>query len=355
MVILTPYYYPVLGGITTFVDNLKLHLSKKNCTVFIISNEGNPDDDVKILKHGKFLFILMSYLDINKKKPDVLHSHSSWVFLAPCALYKIFHPKIRTIHTLHTDTQYKVRGYKKKILEFLFSKCDYVTFVSKDLMQKFDRSYDMRTQKRVIYPGVKVKSIKESDVNRFRDKYELWDKGPIISFIGPLVWKMKVEGVRRLINAFEIVREKCSKAKLLIIGDGNLRMDLEKVVKEHNMEKDVIFTGFIDNTFVPLSIIEIYTHISLQEGFPIALLEAMSMEKPIIATEIGGIPELIKNGKNGILVEPVPKKIAQTIVSLYNDKNRMRALGKNAKKIVNERYGWGDIAQEFVNLYEKRS
>jgi glycosyltransferase involved in cell wall biosynthesis len=353
VVILTPFYYPILGGITTFVENLRMNLIKKGCSVFIISNAGSSNKDIKVLKQSKYLFAIRSYQSIRVEKPDVLHSHSRWNGLAPCVIYKIFHPKTTLIHTYHTEPTDRIWKLKRKIIELLLSKSDFVTFVSKDLKQKIESVYNIKTQKTVIYSGVARKHLEESDVNRFSNKYSLGDEGPIISFIGPLVWKMKVEGVKKLIASFGIVRETYPKAKLLIIGDGRLRWELERIVKENNMQNDVIFTGSIANVFIPLSIIDIYTHISLQEGLPIVLLEAMSMGKPIIATKTGGIPEVIEHGYNGVLVEPEPKEIAQAIINLYNDKQSMETLGANALKTANERCDWDNVAQKFLDLYEQ--
>jgi glycosyltransferase involved in cell wall biosynthesis len=352
VVILTPYYYPIHGGIPTFVNNLRINLANKGCSVLIISNTGNENSHVKVINRGKYFFILNSYRILRKEKPDVLHSHSRWNILTPSVIYKLFHPKTTIIHTYHTEFAGKIQVIKRKIIELLLSKCNAVTFVSEDLERNIDEQLKIRTKKSVIYPGVAIKQVNEDEVNKFRDKYDLKDAKPIISFIGPLVWKRKVEGVRQLIGSFRIVRKTYPTAKLLIIGDGPHKRELERIVKEFHMTEEVIFTGFLDNTFIPLSIIDIYTHISLQEGMPIALLEAMRMGKPVITTKAGGIPEVIEHGKNGLIVEPEPKEIAQTIISLYNDKERMRCLGVDAKKTVEERYRWEDIAQEFLVLYE---
>ncbi len=163
---------------------------------------------------------------------------------------------------------------------------------------------------------------------------------------------MKVEGIKTLIEAFGIVKKTYPNAKLLIVGDGIYRIELERHVEMNKMTGDVIFTGFVTSPIIPLTITDIYTHISLQETLSISILEAMSMGKPIIASKIGGIPELIVDGENGILVEPKPKKIADRIIELCSDRERMKILGKNAQKTAKERHDWDDIAQKFITLYE---
>jgi glycosyltransferase involved in cell wall biosynthesis len=243
-------------------------------------------------------------------------------------------------------------GLRKKIFEFLISKCDYVTFVSRNLMEDMEKILEIKSKKRVIHAGVFIEEKDEEVTRNFVNKYGLKGCFPILSFIGPLSWKMKIEGVKRLIEAFGAVKKIYSNSKLLIVGDGRYRIELEIFAEKNKLTDEVIFTGFLENSSIPLSITDIYTHISLQEGFPIALLEAMSMGKPIIAAKTGGIPEIISDGDNGILVGPEPNEIADKIINLSRNNKRMKILGKNAQKTVLERYNWDDIAQKFINLYE---
>jgi glycosyltransferase involved in cell wall biosynthesis len=245
-----------------------------------------------------------------------------------------------------------ITGLKKKAYEFLLSKCDCITFVSYDLMDKVEKRIKIHSKKKVIPPGAFTEEKSEKEIQNFKNKYNLKNSYPILSFIGPLSWELKVEGIKRLIEAFNITKETHPRAKLLIVGDGVYRKKLERFVGMNKLIDDVIFTGFLDDTEIPLSITDIYTHISLQDTFSISTLEAMSMGKPIIAAKTGGLPELITHGETGILVEPTPKQIAQTIIALYNDKKRMEYLGENAKKVAKKMYNWDDIAVKYIDLYK---
>ena len=354
-VMLTPFYSPVIGGITSYVGNLQNSLSKKGVPVSIITGQGRSDDDVQVISSNKLLFFLKAIISIRRKKPDVLHSHAHWYVLLPCVLYKVFHRRTRLIHTFHTEPMKGSAGLRKRMFEYLLSKCDHVTFVSMDLMAKMDRIFKIKSQKTVIYPGVFVEEKGKEEIDGFVSTHDLNDDFPILTFIGPLSWKMKAEGVKKLIEAFTIVIETHPNARLLIVGDGSFRTELENLVMKSDMTDKVIFTGFLENTFIPLSVTHIYTHISLQEGFPIALLEAMSMGKPVMAAKTGGIPEIIIDGENGILVEPEPKQIADNIIALCRDGKRMEELGKNARKTAREEHDWDNIVLEFIDLYKEKS
>jgi glycosyltransferase involved in cell wall biosynthesis len=117
----------------------------------------------------------------------------------------------------------------------------------------------------------------------------------------------------------------------------------------------VIFTGFLKNPQIPLSISDIYTHISLQEGQSIAILEAMALGKPVIASKTGGIPEVIKDGENGLIVESDPEIIAQKIIELSSDRKLMEILGKNAQITATKNHSWARASEEFMNIYLEKS
>lgn len=355
IILLTPYYYPIIGGITTFVDNLQKSFLKRGHTVIVITHSGENNDHIKVLRYNKYLFLIKSYQLIRKEKSNVLHSHSHWFVLAPCILYKFFHPKTTVIHTFHTEPINRVRGIKKKIIELLLFKCDFVIFDSKDLQKKIERNFKIKSHKKVIYAGVSIKEINKAERNRFLDENHLKDKKPIISFIGPLAWKMKVEGVKILIEAFSIIEKSYPNAKLLIVGEGEYRKDLENLCKKKSLSKKVIFTGFVKSAYTPLSVTDIYAHISLQEGLPISLIDAMGAGKPVVASNAGGIPELIINGTTGIIVDPIPEKIAKEIVELYNDEKKMKRFGKEAKKSVVNNFTWSKTAEQYLQLYNVRA
>ena len=352
IVILTPYFYPVIGGITSFVENLQDSLVKKGYPVSIISGQGKRKDGVVITGSNKLIYIILAFLSLRTKRIEVIHSNAHWYVLLPGVLYKFFHSRTKLIHSFHTEPMKNITGLKKKAFEFLLSKCDCITFVSYDLMDKVEKRIKIHSKKKVIPPGAFTEEKSEKEIQNFKNNYNLRNSYPILSFIGPLSWELKVEGVKRLIEAFTIMKEAHPRAKLLIVGDGVYRKKLERFVEMNKMIDDVIFTGFLDDTEIPLVITDIYTHISLQDTFSISTLEAMSMGKPIIAAKTGGLPELITHGETGILVEPAPKQIAKTIIALYNDKKRMEYLGENAKKVAKKMYDWDNIVDKYIDLYK---
>ena len=199
--LLTPYYTPWKGGITSYVLNLVTNLNKYNFNTTVIARYGAIDENVYITNQ-KIYSIINSYLILCKKRPDVIHAHSNWYTLTPSVIYKIIHPKAKLIFTFHTEPIGKMKGFKKNVFQWLLSKCDTVTFVSNALMKKIGGNLKIISTKKVIYAGVSPKKVSEMEVQQFKERFLLKKDAPIITFIGPLVWKQKVEGVKILITAF---------------------------------------------------------------------------------------------------------------------------------------------------------
>lgn len=348
---LTPYYPPIKGGISSYLSNLMSELEDLNFDTIVISRYGNIDKKIHIINQ-KIYFVIKSYLILCNFKPDIIHAHSNWYTLVPAVAYKIHNHKTRLIFTFHTEPVGKMKNYKKQIFQRLLLKCDTVTFVSIALKNKLEKNYQIKTNKKVIYCGVSTNNnLYEEEIIKFANKFSLKNNNPIITFVGPLVWKQKVEGVKILIKSFEIVKKMYPNAKLMIVGDGVYKEELEQLSKELNIY-DIVFTGFLDNVFIPLKLTDIYAHITLQEGFPIALLEAMSLGKPVIATKVGGIPEIIENYENGILTEADPEIIGKEIINLYQNKTKMKDVGEKARRTIEKSYSWEIITKEYIEIYK---
>lgn len=349
--IITPYFTPIKGGITTYLFNLVSYLNKSQIPVFVITRFGAPDRKTYLVNTNKIFFILKSYIILKNERPSVIHANSNWYTLSAAILYKLIHTNVKVIFSFHTEPLDKIKGHKKSIFQWLLSKCDVVTFVSQALLEKITSNLKIISPMKIIYAGAEVKKTNPDEIDQFISKFLLKSAKPIVSFVGPLVWKMKVEGIKKLICAFKIVVEKYPNSRLLIIGDGIYKKDLEKLIQDQNIEKKAIITGFVENVFIPLSITDIYAHISLQEGFPISILEAMSVGKPIIATKVGGIPEMITHNYNGLLVEAKANIIAREIIQLYEDKEKQEFISKNAILTVSEKYSWDLITNQFIEIY----
>jgi len=142
--------------------------------------------------------------------------------------------------------------------------------------------------------------------------------------------------------------------KLLIFGTGPLEMKLKKLAKDLNINEKIEWRGFISYGKVPqaLSEIDIFIYPSWHEGFGRSIMEAMAMGKAVVATRVGGIPDLINNGENGFLVEPHnPEMLALKIKELIKNKDLREKFGKSGREWVSKNFEWNDGIKKFAQLF----
>jgi glycosyltransferase involved in cell wall biosynthesis len=271
--------------------------------------------------------------------------------LAPAVVYKRFHKNVKVIFTFHTEPVTPMKGAKARIFGRLLKNCDAVTYVSNAVKDAMSSQIRIQTDERVVHPGVRAGSASSEDIESFRRRFGLEGGEPILSFVGLLEWKNKVEGVKILVESMADVRKKYPSLKLLLVGDGSRRGEVESIIRDHDLLDNVTITGLVDNVFAPLMLSDIYVHITLQEGLAQAILEAMSLGKPVIASNVGGIPEVVSDGENGILVDTKRDAVRSAIEGLLENRARMERLGQQGKKHVESHFTWEETSKGFLELY----
>jgi glycosyltransferase involved in cell wall biosynthesis len=174
---------------------------------------------------------------------------------------------------------------------------------------------------------------------------------PAILYVGGL---REGKGVDILIRALVRIKSEHPKVKLHIVGTGSSSSYLKALSVQEGMERNVIFWGQADYFSIPKFYIgaDICVFPSKHEAFGIVILEAMASGKPVVASNAGGIPEIISDGENGILVKPDdPDALAESILTLLrNDTLRNRLSGNALKTAAN--YSWDNIAEKYISLYK---
>jgi len=154
------------------------------------------------------------------------------------------------------------------------------------------------------------------------------------------------------LEAFKMVVDRFPKAKLLIVGDGILRPDIEAKIRESGLIGSVIMAGHRDDVPEILASLDISLHTSIWEGAPRAVVEAMLMGKPIVATRVGGIPELIEDGVTGILIPSNDKeRLLKAVTTLINDRALAGKIGESARRNAKERFALAPMVESITKLY----
>ncbi len=183
----------------------------------------------------------------------------------------------------------------------------------------------------------------------FMEKYCLTSSDLVLGMISSLSAEKNHQIV---IKALKEIQH--SGIKLLIVGDGALKDDINTQINQAGLTDKVVLAGTEENIVDVLSVIDIFLLPSLIEGLPMALLEAMACEKPVISSKVGEVPNVIHNNENGILVEPGNlQQLIDAINKLICDKELRHNLSKSARDTVVKKYSSDKMAFEYCELYNR--
>lgn len=172
-----------------------------------------------------------------------------------------------------------------------------------------------------------------------------------------LVWVGRFvpeKGIQYLVKAAKIVLSEHDDVKFVLVGEGPLRLYIMKLATKNGLKEKISFAGKMSQREVAqvMQSASVFVLPSLREGFPKTLLEAMACGKPVIASNIPGVNNVIGNTRGGILVPPKePKALAETIVELLDDKSLRLKLGSRARQLVLERYNWTTVSDQIESVY----
>lgn len=156
-----------------------------------------------------------------------------------------------------------------------------------------------------------------------------------------------------LFEAIKLLEQTDLKVEVFLFGSGPLQETLTEKAKKLEIEKQIHFVGFVDPVSCYLKDMDIFVQASRWEGLSLALLEAMALGLPVIATDTGGTAEVIQNHLSGILVQPEnPEQIAQAIALLMQDKKLRQTLAKSAKERIKKQFSIQHTITHLINLYE---
>lgn len=350
-----------LGGTEVATYNIAKHLAKRGHDVHVmtqvdvdppIESKGEKFNvhSMKIKKVpliGILLFWIKVLFTLKKIKPDIIHIQSIDIGIGGL-LGKILLKKPYVVYGRGGDV-YSPWVFKKIISKIIIKNAGAVIALTEDMKQEMTKIY--KRDITVIPNGLDITKFINLSKENIRRKMNIPNDVKIIIFIGRL---KSVKGVEYLIEAMGLLGQKDVKTKLLLVGDGAERERLEQLVKELELTKNVMFVGRVSNEDIPkfLTMSDILVLPSLTEGFPNTILEAMASGLPIIATNIRGIPEIIKNGENGFLVESKnPEAIAEKILSLFENNELRKTISKKNKEDV-KRYSWEDTTKKIEDIYQ---
>jgi len=233
-----------------------------------------------------------------------------------------------------------VRGYHKKrrVKQYLLEKANKVIAVSKATEGILRDGGVSEDSIETIYPGIDFERVPQYSDSAIKAKINVPSD---FSVIGTVANVVSIKGLEYFIESLRLVRGRRDSIMGMIVGkfseEDQYYRRLRYLVERYRLLDRVIFTGFKKDVFPYISAMDVFVLPSLSEGFPIALLETMAMQKPIVASRVGGIPEIVKDGESGILVEPKDiHAMSDAILYLINNKDVAHKMGKTGQRIVSK-------------------
>jgi len=258
-------------------------------------------------------------------------------------------PLVATVH----GKNYYWEQRKRRVAYRLVSRLATLVAVSEDLKRFITGNVGVPPERiKVIYNGQEVlPPIGVEEKQRLRDELGLKKDEKVVGVVGSLY---PVKGHKYLLAAIPQILKIHPHTTFLIVGRGELELPLKEEVNRCALQNRVRFLGFRDDVSALLSIMDVFVLPSLSEGLSIALLEAMAAGKPVVATNVGGNPELVADGESGYAVPPRdPDALAAKLQVLLTDKRRALKLGENGRKRVQEKFSLQAMADNYQRLYEE--
>ena len=200
-----------------------------------------------------------------------------------------------------------------------------------------------------VHEGIDVEHVLAAPAVNVHEAFFLPHGAPVVGNVAALV---PHKGQRYLIEAAHRVVQQVPDARFVILGEGDLREPLEKLVHEHLLQKHVLLPGFRTDVLGCIKGFDLFAMSSVTEGLGTSLLDAMACARPIVATTAGGIPEIVEDEVNGLLVPPRDQTaLANAIVRALNDAELRRRMGAAGLARVNERFTVEQMVAETASVY----
>jgi len=248
-----------------------------------------------------------------------------------------------------TGESFKISLYEW--LDRLFLRvADHVVAVSAGQRRKVLNSGIAEDKVSVIRNSIELANRTVSNTGSFRREMGIPQDAVLIASAGRLSPEKNYEG---LIEAAKVVSGHMPEVYFVVCGDGFLRLRLELAVKMNGMEKRFNFTGFRSDLDDILAEVDIFVLPSWTEGLPNVVLEAFACKKPVVATAVGGTPEVVDHGVNGLLTEPGDNVgLAEALMQLASNPELRRSMGENGYRVVADRFYFESQTDKYVELFE---
>ncbi|MGC9516939.1 MAG: glycosyltransferase [Methanomicrobiales archaeon] len=310
-------------------------------------------DGFRLISYLISLLLILSKT-INKYDIDVIHAHNAIPtgFIAAIVSHVLKIPLFITIHGSDINRFYN-KPFYRSLISFSLNSSEKILVSSKSLYRKVE-SFIKNGKKILIFRNaIDINKFQVEKNDFIRNKYLIKSDDTLILFVGNL---NRSKGIFEIVESFKLLNYKFKKLKLMFVGEGPQKKELNKIVVNNEIEDDVIFTEQINPKRIQkyYQAADIFVLPSYSEGGgpPLVILEAMACGVPVVVSNVGGIPEVIKNGINGFLVPPHDTlELVKKIELLISSNDIKKKFIKSSREIVKENFDVDKRIKVLIKAY----
>jgi glycosyltransferase involved in cell wall biosynthesis len=314
--------------------------------VLNMAHDIDPSSDIKVERTLRRI--------IKQLKPDIVYAHSSkagaFARIADLGLNNkvIYNPHGWAFNMQQSAKKKEMYKWVEKISAHF---CNKIVCISDAERESALREKICKPSKlQVIYNGIDLEEI-EKTTPMSRDQLGIPDDAFVVGMVGRL---SKQKAPDTFVKAAKLIKEKIPNAFFLMVGDGELRDQTEELINQYDLGSSFLITGWVDNPTAYMKIMDVGMLLSRWEGFGLVLPEYMACGVPIVATDVDAIPNIIRDGINGMLVDKDDyHKAADAVDGLFKQPDLTSSLVKTADNIVKTKFDGKRVAQNSEQLYKE--
>ena len=350
------YYTPSKGGMETSVINLSKGLEKAGHEVFIFAPEypNYKDKERNIFRYKSIRFNYGGYFYVipvpfgskmkeivKELKLDILHSHQPYSLGSEAMKFskELDIPLVFTYHIKYEDYSHYIplvpnsisKKYIRKVTVGYSNKCDAVISPS-TAIKKLLEDHGIKAPVKIIPSGINIDNFANDTgkKKKIREKYQIKQDEIVLITACRLT---KEKNLEFLVNSFAKIAQKEKNVKFMIVGDGAVKKDLEKIAEEFGIKDRIIFTGLVDRTSIVslYQASDIFVFASKTETQGLVAVEAMAAGNPVVAVRASGIEDIVKDGEDGSLTLALEEEFSKSVLKIVRDNDLRLKMSANAK------------------------
>ncbi|MEA1948374.1 MAG: glycosyltransferase family 4 protein [Thermodesulfobacteriota bacterium] len=340
--------------------NLLKDLKERNISSHLICQPGSPlGEKAKKAQIKTFPIAMRGEADplacfrirtlINRLRYDILHSHTSHAHTL--AFFSSIGTNVNRLVTRRVDFSiFRHSFLKLSGIKYLYM-ADFYIAISHKIKDVLVNDGIPSGRIFVVHSGINPNRFDDTGKDYLIAEFNIKSSEQVVINVAHLAGH---KGQRYLVQAIPLVLAKIPTARFFIVGGGELMDELRTLAASLGLKQELIFTGFRRDVGAFYQIADLFVMSSVQEGLGTAVLDALALGKPVVATKSGGIPEIIKNEDSGLLVPPAdPKALSEGIIRMLTDDELAKRVSRTGKSVVKQKFTIDTMVDRNIDVYRQ--